>query len=157
VEFLNGQMDPAEVYAIAIPQYVGRDASGNEMKTLVPTVIGRTAEAEGKKSVSRGPGRQWDEEAFFAGLTAGTDVARALQAWARETGLARIVFGKGKSVGAMHFHADAFGTSVRTLDDRHVEGIFPRATWLSVLADIGFRTDLSVDAWEREVFVGVRP
>ncbi len=103
VEFINGQMDPAEVYAIAIPQYVGRDASGNEMKTLVPTVIGRTAEAEGKKSVSRGPGRQWDEEAFFAGLTDGADVARALQAWARETGLARIVFGKGKDVGAMAF------------------------------------------------------
>ena len=103
-----GQMDPAEVLAIAIPQYVGRDASGNDMKTLVPTVIGRTAEAERKKSVSRGPGRQWDDEAFFAGLTEGVDVARSLQAWARETGLARIVFGKGKSVGSMHFHADAF-------------------------------------------------
>ena len=80
------------------------------MKTLVPTVIGPTAEAEGKKSVSRGPGRQWDEEAFFAGLTEGTDVARALQAWARETGLARIVFGKGKDMGAMAFHTDALGT-----------------------------------------------
>ena len=32
VEFLNGQMDPAEVYAIAIPQYVARDASGNETR-----------------------------------------------------------------------------------------------------------------------------
>jgi hypothetical protein len=80
------------------------------MKTLVPTVLGRTAEAEGKKSVSRGPGRQWDEEAFFARLSEGADVARALQAWARETGLARIVFGKGKSVGAMAFHTDALDT-----------------------------------------------
>ena len=98
------------MYAIAIPQYVGRDANGNDMKTLVPAVIGRTAEAKGKKSVSRGPGRQWDEEAFFAGLTEGVDAARALQAWARETGLARIVFGKGKDMGAMAFHTDALGT-----------------------------------------------
>jgi SAM-dependent methyltransferase len=47
--------------------------------------------------------------------------------------------------------------SVRVLDDSHVEGIFPRATWLRLLAEVGFRVDLSVDAWEREVFVGVRP
>ena len=50
---------------------------------------------------------------------------------------------------------DADG-SVRTLDDRHVEGIFPRATWLRLLAEVEFRADISVDAWGREVFVGVR-
>lgn len=47
--------------------------------------------------------------------------------------------------------------SVRVLDDRHVEGIFPRATWLRLLAEVGFRVDASVGRWEREVFVGVRP
>jgi SAM-dependent methyltransferase len=47
--------------------------------------------------------------------------------------------------------------SARSLDDRHVEGIFPRATWLRLLADVGFRADASTDAWAREVFVGVRP
>jgi SAM-dependent methyltransferase len=47
--------------------------------------------------------------------------------------------------------------SVRTLDDRHVEGIFPRATWLRLLAEVGFTVDASMDRWEREVFVGVRP
>ena len=109
VEFLNGQMDPAEVLAIAIPQYVGRDGSGNDMKTLVPTVIGRTADAERKKSAGRGPGRQWDEDAFYAGLPEGGDVARALQAWAVDGGVVRVVFGKGGGVGAMHFHTDAFG------------------------------------------------
>ncbi len=50
---------------------------------------------------------------------------------------------------------DADG-SVRVLDDRHVEGVFPRATWLRLLADVGFRADVFEDAWEREVFVGVR-
>jgi trans-aconitate methyltransferase len=47
--------------------------------------------------------------------------------------------------------------SVRVAEDRHVEGIFPRATWLRLLADVGFRVDASMDRWEREVFVGVRP
>jgi hypothetical protein len=148
VEFLNGQMDPAEVLAIAIPQYVGRDASGNDMKTLVPTVIGRTAEAERKKSVSRGPGRQWDEEAFFAGLAEGVDVARALQAWARETGLARIVFGQGNTVGSMHFHADAFDKFYPLFSVYHPFGEsrparieLPFATWRKrpVLEDEGWR------------------
>ena len=37
VEFLNQQMDPAEVLAVEIKQYVG----GN-MKTLVPRIIGQT-------------------------------------------------------------------------------------------------------------------
>ena len=45
VEFMNGQMDPAEVLAVEIKQYVG----GN-LKTLVPRVIGQTAEAKRKKS-----------------------------------------------------------------------------------------------------------
>ncbi|MCI4354563.1 MAG: class I SAM-dependent methyltransferase [Thermoplasmata archaeon] len=47
--------------------------------------------------------------------------------------------------------------SARALDDRHTKGIFPRATWLRLLGEIGFRADASVDAWDREVFVGVRP
>jgi SAM-dependent methyltransferase len=46
--------------------------------------------------------------------------------------------------------------SVQVLEDRHVLGVFPRATWLRLLADVGFSADLSVDAWDREVFVGVR-
>ena len=41
VEFLNKQMDPAEVLAVEIKQYVREG-----MKTLVPRVIGQTAEAE---------------------------------------------------------------------------------------------------------------
>ncbi len=44
VEFMNGQMDPVEVLAVEIKQYVG----GN-LKTLVPRVIGQTVEAQQKK------------------------------------------------------------------------------------------------------------
>lgn len=45
VEFLNQQMDPAEVLAIEIRHYVGQG-----LKTLVPRVIGQTAETETRKA-----------------------------------------------------------------------------------------------------------
>lgn len=45
VEFLNEQMDPTEVLAVEIKQFVGGAQTG-----LVPRVIGRTAEAQVKKS-----------------------------------------------------------------------------------------------------------
>ena len=61
VEFLNEQMDPAEVLALEIKQYVS-----GELRTLVPRIIGQTAEAESKKGSSRGPARVWDEATFFA-------------------------------------------------------------------------------------------
>jgi hypothetical protein len=44
VEFLNGQMDPAEVLAVEITQYVGQGVTA-----LVPRVIGQMAEAQRKK------------------------------------------------------------------------------------------------------------
>ena len=44
VEFLNRQMDPAEVLAVEIKQYVGGD-----LKTLVPRIMGQTVEAQQKK------------------------------------------------------------------------------------------------------------
>jgi hypothetical protein len=59
VEFLNSQMDPAEILAVEIKQYVGKG-----LKTLVPRVMGQTAEAQKKKS-TRGPLIQWDEPSFF--------------------------------------------------------------------------------------------
>lgn len=47
VEFLNTQMDPAEVLAVEIKHYVGTG-----LKTLVPRVIGQTAEAEVRKGTT---------------------------------------------------------------------------------------------------------
>lgn len=44
VEFLNAQMNPAEVIALELRHYVGEG-----LRTLVPRVIGRTAEAERRK------------------------------------------------------------------------------------------------------------
>ncbi len=45
VEFLNQQMDPTEVLAVEVKQYVG----DGDVKALVPRVIGQTAEAERRK------------------------------------------------------------------------------------------------------------
>ena len=60
VEFLNSQMDPAEVLAIEVKQFVGEG-----LKTLVPRVLGQTETARQKKSADRGEKRQWDEPSFF--------------------------------------------------------------------------------------------
>jgi SAM-dependent methyltransferase len=44
--------------------------------------------------------------------------------------------------------------SVRVEQDRHVEGLFPRATWLMWLRDAGFDVRTRLDPWHRDVFVG---
>ena len=49
VEFLNEQMDPAEVLAVEIKHFVGTG-----LKTLVPRIIGQTAEAESRKGTTSG-------------------------------------------------------------------------------------------------------
>ena len=63
VEFLNEQMDPAEVLAIEVKQFIGEG-----MKTLVPRVLGQTETARQKKSSGAKAGKQWDEAMFMAAL-----------------------------------------------------------------------------------------
>ena len=53
IEFLNNQMDPAEVIGVEIKQYVS-----SNLKTLVPRVIGNTSEARAKKSANRNGPRE---------------------------------------------------------------------------------------------------
>lgn len=52
------------------------------------------------------------------------------------------------------------GADVRAIHDRHVEGVFPRATWMRLLEDTGFRVSTFPrpldDDTHDEVFVGVR-
>lgn len=55
VEFLNSQMDPAEVIAVEIKQYLAEDGS----KTLVPRIFGQTEKAQ-SKSKSPGYKPNWD-------------------------------------------------------------------------------------------------
>jgi len=99
VEFLNNQLDPAEVLAVEVKQY-----SGQGMRTLVPRVIGQTAEAEKRKGGAKSAKRQWDEESFFGQLATDRDqdevsIARTLLNWAQENNVP-IWWGQGKTTGS---------------------------------------------------------
>ena len=59
IEFLNEQTKTAEVLGLEIRQYVGQNA-----KTLVPRIIGQTAQAQANKTIG-GPIVAWDRERFL--------------------------------------------------------------------------------------------
>jgi hypothetical protein len=99
VEFLNQQMDPAEVLAVEIKQYAGQG-----MRTLVPRIVGQTAEAQRKKGGPAREARRWDEPSFFRDLVdrRGKDEAEAAKkilGWSKARDL-RIWWGRGKQDGS---------------------------------------------------------
>lgn len=102
VEFLNGQMDPAEVLAVEIKQFVGE-----RLRTLVPRVIGQTAVAEKKQraGVQSRSVRMWDEASFFAALATrvppeNVHAARRIYDWMRTNGQG-LWWGHGKYDGSV--------------------------------------------------------
>ncbi|MEL7038551.1 MAG: hypothetical protein AAFO04_23490 [Cyanobacteria bacterium J06592_8] len=100
VEFLNEQTDPIEVWALEIKQYVSQDG----LKTLVPRIIGQTAEAQQKKSSATGERRRWDEKSFFSEFQTrrGTDeaeMARKIHAWIHQQSETDIEWGTGDIYG----------------------------------------------------------
>ncbi|MCB9650902.1 MAG: hypothetical protein H6730_30575 [Deltaproteobacteria bacterium] len=74
VEFLNTQMHPAEVLAVEVRQF-----EGEQLRSLVPKVLGQTAAAQQRRSGPRGS--PWTDEAFFAALaeSAGPAALKAAQ------------------------------------------------------------------------------
>jgi hypothetical protein len=60
IEFLNEQMSPCEILGLEIKQFVGQN-----IKALVPRVIGATVNAQSQKAVRTMPGEQWNEDRFF--------------------------------------------------------------------------------------------
>ncbi len=85
IEFLNEQMDPAEVLGLEVHQYVGADS-----KVLVPKVVGLTAGAEKAKAISTST--QWDRDSFLQHLEstrnqAEATVARKILEWCTESRL----------------------------------------------------------------------
>jgi len=110
VEFLNVQMDPAEVLALEVKQYMGQG-----LKTLVPKIIGLTAAVQEKKSSASREARQWDEESFFQNLESRrgieeSKVARKILEWAQARNL-RIWWGRGKRSGSFFPMFDYRGNS----------------------------------------------
>lgn len=99
VEFLNEQMDPAQVLALEVKQFVGEG-----LKTLVPRVIGQTAEAERKNPAGSRVAKQWDELTFLETLkkeggAEEADVARSILDWVKKRSL-RIWWGRGSRDGS---------------------------------------------------------
>ena len=101
VEFLNGQMNPAEVLAIEIKQFT---ASG--VTTLVPSVIGQTAQAAARRSNATRPGTQWDATKFLEALRtrkgqqAGQAAERLFRWCDGENVLPVVWWGNGKEDGS---------------------------------------------------------
>jgi hypothetical protein len=125
VEFLNEQMSPAEVLAIAIRQYVGQG-----LKTLVPTLIGQTAKAQATKSAASG--EKWSEDTFFPELAARhsqqeADIAFTILEWAKRRGL-RIWWGEGKRWGS-------FSPMIDTKARNH----FPVVVWTYGTIEVQFQ------------------
>jgi hypothetical protein len=99
VEFLNGQMNPAEVLAIEIKQF-----AGSNVTTLVPTVIGQNAQATAQRDGSIRSKKQWTKEAFFEALRAGSAeqsylVAERLCRWCDDV-LPLASWGAGSQAGS---------------------------------------------------------
>jgi len=97
VEFLNEQMNPAEVLAVEIKQY-----AGGEQKTLVPKVIGSTSKAQKKKSAL--PSKSWDEESFLSKIQEDytgieLNIVKSILDWIKKRNL-RIWWGKGSRSGS---------------------------------------------------------
>jgi hypothetical protein len=100
VEFLNTQMNPAEVLALELQQFEGQG-----LKTIVPVVYGQTEEARVVKGSGRVT-RQWDRASFFEALIEkrndpqAIQVAEDLAAW-MERNADTIDFGSGAKDGSM--------------------------------------------------------
>ena len=60
IEFLNEQMSPAEILGVEIKQFIGQD-----LKTLVPRVIGMTSKADNLKGRPGRPEEEWNEVRFL--------------------------------------------------------------------------------------------
>ena len=95
VEFLNQQMNPAEVLAIEIKQYTGQEQS-----TFVPRVIGQSSKTVSAKQ-SR---KQWDESSFLEEISSKygaeiIEVVNKLIKWGKDQNL-RIWWGSGSNHGS---------------------------------------------------------
>lgn len=101
IGFLNEKMDSVEVLGVEIKQFAGQ-----QMKTLVPRVIGKTGKAETRKARTNGSSdsQKLDEQTFFENMQtqqgmAKADVAHALLDWANNRRLS-IKWGVGLTTGS---------------------------------------------------------
>ena len=147
IEFLNGQMNPAEVYGVEIRQYVGE-----RLRTLVPRLVGRTADAgRAKSGAARSVrGEAWNVERFEAALEsqcgpAALARARRIRDWTADRGL-RLGWGQGKQHGGFVVIYDApDGTAHQLFEvwtNGYIELFFKYLANKGPFADEALRRDL---------------
>ena len=110
IEFLNEQMDPAEVLGVEVRQFTGQG-----LRTLVPRLVGQTSEALAAKG--RKPSRQWDEESFLEDLkrrVPATEVEATLKLleWAKAKA-SWLKWGRGATYGTCYPMLESSGGSIQ--------------------------------------------
>lgn len=125
VEFLNEQMDPTEVLAVEIKQYVSEDGQ----RTLVPRLIGQTAGAQQKKSSGARERRQWDEGSFFKEFKVRqgreeAELARKIYDWIGQKSGIEIHWGRGDAYGGFAAKIARTGRKSTTLFSIGISGEF---------------------------------
>jgi hypothetical protein len=114
IEFLNSQMNPAEVLALELKQYTNESG----LRTIVPTLFGQTETARGAKA-SGGGGLAWDAASVFERIQAKSGiealaVAQRIAEWMQKAG-AKINFGRGKVDGSINAAFISKGQKVHPL------------------------------------------
>jgi len=125
IEFLNEQMDPTEVLAVEIKQYVSEAGQ----RTLVPRLIGQTAGAQQKKSSATRERRQWDEESFFKEFRIRqgreeAELARKLYDWIGQKPDIEVHWGRGDAYGGFAAKLARPGRKPTTLFTVGISGEF---------------------------------
>lgn len=125
VEFLNEQMDPTEVLAVEIKQYVSEAGQ----KTLVPRLIGQTAGAQQKKSSTTRERRQWDESSFFKEFKVRqgpeeAELARKIYDWICQKLEVQVQWGRGDAYGGFAAELTEKGRKSTTLFTVGISGEF---------------------------------
>ncbi|QRE74229.1 hypothetical protein [Methylobacterium aquaticum] len=109
VEFMNKQMQPAEVLAIELRQFTGQG-----LRTIVPMVFGQTQEAAGRKEPTRG--ERWTEERLLAECNSRFSAVEAAAARAILDGMKGLglplVFGTGRTSGSVYPLLRAKGATI---------------------------------------------
>ncbi|MBA1147488.1 hypothetical protein H0Z60_10535 [Ectothiorhodospiraceae bacterium WFHF3C12] len=114
IEFLNVQMSPAEVLGVELRHY-----SGSGVRTLVPRLVGRTAQATALRQ-ARGAARQWDAESMLAfleqeGFNEGASNIKAIIRWTEEHTGVHANFGKGAYYPTLYLTVDTAAGTCRVI------------------------------------------
>ena len=139
VEFLNNQMDPAEVIAVEIRQYVGGGFQG-----LIPRVLGQTEQGNRKKSTTAGAQQSaWTEPRLLAELERrhgekDAAIARRILDWARVINAATS-WGSGAQSGSVYVAPQGSGINA-----------WPFAIWTYAKIEVQFQGLIRVPEFASE-------